>query len=364
MLVVIYKRKQTVGFNEKQEVKVFFPEKINSESELEELLSYPMPEVVELMKRLEGDIMILGIAGKMGITLGRQAVEAIKLAKVEKKVYGVARFSNPESRTQLEEYGIETIKCDLLNQQEVNALQVANVLFMAGRKFGTDGSEALTWAMNAVTPEYVASHFRDSKIVVFSTGCVYPLIAPTSVGCTEEDAANPVGEYAQSCLGRERIFQYNAQKYGTKMVMYRLNYAIDMRYGVLHDIAKLIWEDQPVSLSVSHFNVLWQGDANAYALLALEMADNPVQYLNVTGPEIISVEFIAEAFGKLFNKEIKYVGEPSSKCYLNNASKCFHHYGYPHVSLQWMIDRTAEWFLAGGGSLGKPTHFEVNDGKF
>ncbi len=342
-----------------------FPEQITSEAHLEAVLSQPMPEVVELMKRLDGDIMILGIAGKMGVTMGRQAVEAIRLAGVTKKVYGVARFSNPAAKDELEKHGIITIKCDLLDQAAVNGLPlVKNVIFMAGRKFGTDGSEALTWAMNAVTPAYVAEHFKDSRIVAFSTGCVYPLVGPATGGCTEQVKPAPVGEYSQSSLARERIFEYCSQKYQTKILMFRLNYAIDLRYGVLHDIAKLVWNDQPVSRGVSHFNVIWQGDANAAALRALELADNPMAYLNVTGPETISIEFIAEAFAKAFGKKVNYQGEASDKCYLNNAAKFFHNFGYPHASLQWMIDRTAEWFMNGGGSLGKPTHFEVNNGKF
>lgn len=344
---------------------MLFPEKIENEAHLEEIMSQPMPEVIEMMKRLKGDIMILGIAGKMGVTLGRQAVEAIKAAGVSKKVIGVARFSNPAAKQQLEEHGIETIKCDLLNWHEVNALpQVENVIFMAGRKFGTEGSEALTWAMNAVIPNYVGEHFKNSRLVVFSTGCVYPLVGAATGGCTEADAPAPIGEYPQSGLARERVFEYCAKKNNTPLLLFRLNYAIDTRYGVLHDIASLVWNEQPVSLGVSHFNVVWQGDANAYALRSLELASSDIEYLNVTGPETISIQFIAEAFAKAFGKEVRYVGTPSEKCYLNNASKCFHRLGYPHVSLQWMIERTAEWFMMGGSSLGKPTHFEVNDGKF
>ncbi len=341
------------------------PEKILNETELENFLAVPAPGLIEMMKRLDGDIMILGVAGKMGVTMAFQAVEAIKAAGVSKTVYGVARFSNPEEQSKLEAHGVKTIKCDLLNEDAIASLpEVKNIVFMAGRKFGTGGSEAQTWEMNVLAPHYVVKRFRNSRVVVFSTGCVYPLVGPATGGCTEEVVPEPIGEYSQSCLGRERILEADAARYGTKLLLFRLNYAIDLRYGVLHDIASLVWQGKPVSRGVSHFNVVWQGDANAYALMALELADNPPAYLNVTGPETISVEYIAEAFGRAFGKEVVFEGEPSNHCYLNNAGKCFKLLGYPRVPLLWMIERQAEWFLAGGRSLNKPTHFEVNNGKF
>ena len=342
-----------------------FPETIDNEVLLEDILSEPGTGLVEMMQRLDGDIMILGIGGKMGITLGRQAVNAVKAAGVSKKVTGVSRFSDIEGRKKLEQWGIETISCDLLDQAAVKALpEVKNVIFMAGRKFGTEGSEDLTWAMNTIVPGYVGDHFRKSRIVVFSTGCVYPLVSAGTCGCTEQIPPAPVGEYSQSCLGRERVFGHCARAYGTETLLLRLNYAVDLRYGVLHDIGRQVWSGQPVNNTVGHFNVLWQGDANCYALRALELCASPAAILNITGPEIVPVEYIAGAFGRLMNKPVSYTGVSADKCYLNNAGKAFRLLGYPRVSLEQMILWQAQWLMQGGSSLGKPTHFEVNNGKF
>ena len=344
-----------------------YSDAIRSEQELEELLSTPSPARIEMMKRLDGDLMILGIAGKMGLTMGRRAARAIELAGVKKKVVGVSRFSKPADREKLEAWGIETIPCDLLDREQVRKLpRVANVVFMAGRKFGTDGSEELTWAMNTLVPGNVVEHFKASRIVAFSTGCVYPLVGPETGGCTEAVLPAPVGEYSQSCLGRERIFQHGAKAFGTKVLLFRLNYAIDLRYGVLHDIARQVWNNEPVTDSVGHFNVIWQGDANDAALRSLELAASPAAVLNVTGPETASLRSIAEQLGKLMGREVRYAhdGLGSGSCYLNNAAKMADLFGYPSVPLARMIRWQAEWFKNGGSSLGKPTHFEVNNGKF
>jgi len=235
---------------------------------------------------------------------------------------------------------------------------------MAGRKFGTDGSEELTWAMNALAPGYVGTRFRQSRIVVFSTGCVYPLVNVSQGGCTENVLPYPVGEYAQSCLGRERIFGYCAKTFGTEVLLFRLNYAIDLRYGVLHDIGQQVWNEQPVNNAVGHFNLIWQGDANCQALRALEYCASPAAILNITGPETVPVEYIAEKFGQLMGKQIRYTGQSGDKCYLNNAAKAAKLFGYPRVSLEQMVNWQAEWLMRGGKTLGKPTHFEVNNGKF
>lgn len=338
---------------------------VENEEMLEELLSVPGDGVTAMMKRLDGDIMILGIAGKMGITLGRQAVNAVTEAGVNKRIFGVSRFSDKEARRKLEESGIETISCDLLDRYQVEKLpKVKNIIYMAGRKFGTDGSEDVTWAMNTMIPAYVGTYFRESRIVVFSTGCVYPLVSVISGGCTEDVKPEPVGEYAQSCLGRERVFEYCSKAFGTKILLFRLNYAIDLRYGVLHDIGMQVWNNQPVSNTVGHFNIIWQGDANAYALRSLEHCSSPAIPLNITGPETVSVKYIAEKFSHLMKRSISYSGENKDKCYLNNASKSFNLFKYPRIGLEHMIRWQAEWIMRGGSSLGKPTHFEVNNGKF
>ncbi|MGE4563800.1 MAG: NAD-dependent epimerase/dehydratase family protein [Victivallaceae bacterium] len=342
-----------------------YPLTIDNEEMLDELLALPDQSLIDFMKRLDGDIAILGIGGKMGPTLGKLAVNAIKAAGVKKEVFGVSRFGNAEARQQLENWGIKTISCDLMDRNAVAQLpEFKNIIYMAGRKFGTGGTEDLTWAMNVIVPAIVGERFKGSKITVFSTGCVYPLVSAGTCGCTEDTVLEPVGEYTQSCLGRERVFGHASRTYGTKVLLFRLNYAIDMRYGVLHDIGTQVWNDQPVTNTVGHFNVIWQGDANRIALLSLEHATSPANPLNVTGPEMISVEYIAERFAKLMGKKVSYTGKSADRCYLNNASKAMRLFGYPRVSLETMIDWQAAWLMKGGRSLGKPTHFEVNDGKF
>ena len=337
-----------------------------NEQALDLMLSEPTSETVEMMRRLDGDVMILGVAGKMGVTLAAMAAEACRRAGVTRRIYGVARFSEPDAAKKLENVGVEAIRCDLLDQNAVNLLpQVPNVIYMAGRKFGTDGSEDLTWAMNTVVPAYVAERFKSSRIVAFSTGCVYPLECVSSGGSTETDTPQPVGEYAQSCLGRERVFQYFARQNGTKILLYRLNYAVDLRYGVLHDIAQNIMAGKPVDASVGSFNVIWQGDANNYALRCLEHCASPAMPLNITGPETVAVKFAAEYMGSIMGKEVTYSAPTfGDRCYLNNAGKAFELFGYPTMPLHNMLKMQAEWLMEGGRSLGKPTHFEVNNGKF
>jgi nucleoside-diphosphate-sugar epimerase len=342
------------------------PKTIANETELDELLSRPSSQLIDMMKRLDGDIIVLGIAGKMGATLGMAAVRALKAAGVNKRVIGVSRFSDPTVRVTLEGHGIETIKRDLLDREAVGTLpQAKNVVYMAGRKFGTQGREEFTWATNVIAPDNVGHHFRESQIVVFSTGCVYPLVPVSTGGCTEADTSEPVGEYAQSCLGRERIFGYNSMAFGTPVCLMRLNYAVDLRYGVLHDIGQRVFESQPVDTSVSHFNVIWQGDANCQALLCLEHCTSPPTPINITGPETVSVRFAANQFAQSFGTTALFTGsEEGSRMYLSNAAKAAALFGRPSVSLSQMIEWQAHWIRSGGRSLDKPTHFDVADGRF
>ena len=342
------------------------PERFANVCELESFIATPSEELIAMMKRLDGDIMILGVAGKMGVTMAMLAANAIKAAGVEKSVYGVARFSDAEAQAKLEACGVKTITCDLMDQAQVSSLpQVKNIVFMAGRKFGTQGCEDLTWAMNVLAPSYAANHFKNSRITAFSTGCVYPLVTAEEGGCTEDVQPEPVGEYSQSCLGRERILEYSARMNKTEMLLFRLNYSIDLRYGVLHDIAMPIWKGEKVNNSVSHFNAIWQGCANEAALRSLELVRNPVNILNVTGPETVSTEEVAEEFGRLFGKKVEYMYPVAGKRgYLNNAGKMFELFGKPSITMQQMIKWQAEWIKAGGETLNKPTHFEVNNGKF
>jgi len=340
---------------------------IKSETELETFMSAPSERVVRCMRELDGDIAILGIAGKVGVTLGMMAVRAVKAAGLNKKVYGISRFSDPASRSKLDALGIKTITCDLLDGASVDKLPPAkNVIFLAGKKFGTVEAQDLTWATNTLVPANVARHFASSAIVAFSTGCVYDFAPPWSGGSVETDDPKPVGEYAQSTLGRERIFEYYSRTAATPVCLFRLNYAIDLRYGVLYDIAAKVYGGEPISLSVGTFNCIWQGDVLERTLLSLKLCSSPPTVLNITGPETVSVRWVAEEFGHRFGREPIFMGsEPSGPGgYLTNAAKSFSLFGYPSISLPDMIDMVAQWMSAGGSSLGKPTHFESTDGKY
>ncbi len=338
---------------------------INNEEDLDKELSRPSEALVQMMKLLDGDLVILGIGGKMGLTLGRMAAEAVEQSGKQRRVIGVSRFSDEASRQWLEDNGVETIRCDLLDEDAVASLpDAANVIFMVGRKFGTAGSESMTWGINMVTSANAARRYSSSRMVVFSTGCVYPLVDVKSGGCLETTPPNPVGEYAQSCLGRERIFQYFCETQQTPMSIYRLNYAIDLRYGVLHDIARWIWEEKPVPLNVPVFNCIWQRDANERALLSLEHCSVPADILNVTGFEKLKVKEVAEKLGKHLNKPVNFCGEPGTKAYLSDATDSIRRFGDPDMSVDDMIDATASWIKNCGITLNKPTHFEVSNGEY
>ena len=317
------------------------------------------------MTALAGDILILGVGGKMGPTLAKQAKRAINLAGITKKVIGVSRFSTPGVREGLHEAGIETITADLLSEDCLQNLpNIQNVILMAGRKFGSTDNESLTWAMNSYMPGRVANKFRDARLVIFSTGNVYPMTPVSHGGATEWSPLAPTGEYAQSCLSRERICAYFSSQFGTQMAILRLNYAIDLRYGILLDIAEKVYTEQPIQLEMGNVNVIWQRDANAVALRAFAHCQSPPLILNVTGPETVSVRYLALSFGAIFNKPPRFESEESETALLSNASRCHRLFGSPRVSLEQMIEWIAEWVRIGGTTLRKPTHFEVRDGKF
>ena len=338
---------------------------IRSVEELEDLLSTPSPALIEEMAQLKCDILILGVGGKMGPSLAKLGIRAIREAGVDKKVTGVSRFSEPGLKGELEGYGVETISIDLLNDEELQTLpEVENVIYMAGKKFGTTGQEHSTWAMNTYLPGRVGEKFKNSRIVVFSSGNIYPFMPIGSGGADENVAPDPKGEYAQSCLGRERIFQYASHKYRTPLLIYRLNYAVDLRYGNLLEIAQMVNEGREIDLTSGHMNVIWQGDANEIALRSLSICDHPAKILNVTGPETISIRWVAEEFGKLLDKNPRFVNEEASDALLNNAGQCHRLFGYPRVTLREMIEMTAHWVAIGGESLNKPTHFQTRSGKF
>lgn len=341
------------------------PDAISTEEELEDIMTVPPARLVSMMEELEGDIMILGIGGKMGLTLGREAMRACQEAGVDKRVVGVSRFSDPSVRQKLEAIGLEAISCDLLDRDQVAELpKTPNIIYMAGRKFGTTGDPELTWVMNTLMPSKAAEHFAGSRTVVFSTGNVYPLTQVAFGGATEDTPPDPVGEYAQSCLGREQVFTYYSKRDQTPVTIFRLNYAVDLRYGVLHDIGSKVLNGETVDLSMGHANVIWQGDANTQALLALSHCGVPPEIVNVTGPETVSIRYMAAELGRLMGKEPVLEGLESETALLSNSAKACRLFGYPQVSLHQMLLWTANWLLAGGKSLSKPTHFEVRSGKF
>lgn len=333
--------------------------------ELEARLASPNARDLSAMRSIDGDIVILGAGGKMGPSLARRIKRAIQDSGSVSRVLAVSRFSSAEVVNELKRDRIETIACDLLNRDEVERLPLCpNVLFLSGRKFGSADRPDLTWAANTIIPAHVAFHYRASRIVVFSTGNVYAHVRLKSGGSIETDRPDPIGEYAQSCLGRERLFEYYSNEYGTPCLLFRLNYAVDLRYGVLVDIARKVRAGQPVDLTVPAFNAIWQGDANSYALRCLQHCSSPPQVMNVTGPETVSVRCVAEYFAHEFHRELLFCGKESDWALLSNASRCHSLLGYPDVSLDELMGWVAHWVGCGGESLNKPTKFEVADGKF
>ena len=325
----------------------------------------PSQQLIEDVSSLDGDIIILGAGGKMGPALAKLCKQAILKTGLQKKVIAVSRFSEHGLKEDLNSAGIETISVDLLEDDQLQSLpDVKNVLYLAGTKFGTTGKESFTWAMNSYLPGRVADKFKHSRIVAFSTGNVYPLSPVISGGCTEDHPPEPLGEYAQSCLGRERIFQYSSAKYGTPVLVYRLNYANDVTYGVLLEIGKSVLQDRPVNVSMGNVNVIWQGDANEIALRSLLHCSTPPKILNVTGPETLSVRWVAEQFGKQFQKQPAFEGEEQSTALLSNAAESVRLFGYPKTSVLQIIELVAEWLKQGGKVLNKDTHFQERKGKF
>jgi dTDP-4-dehydrorhamnose reductase len=338
---------------------------INSVEQLEDHLSAPSEADVAAVSSLEGDIIVLGAAGKMGPSLCRLAVRAIREAGLRKRVIAVARFSDTRIRCDLEMSGAETITCDLLRPGALGQLPNApNVIFMAARKFGTSGSEHLTWAMNTFLPGLVGERFRDSRIVAFSTGNVYPLVPVGSGGATESTPVAPIGEYAQSALGRERMFEYGSANWGTPVTIVRLNYAVEVRYGVLVDIAQKVFNREPVDVTMGYVNVIWQRDANSVSLRSLAHCQSPPFILNLTGHKTLAVRDVANQLGKRLGIEPIFRGQESGEALLSNAAKAEALFGRASVSPDQLIDCVAHWITHNGPLLNKPTHFEVQDGKF
>ncbi len=340
-------------------------ELIRDEAALEERLSRPTPGVLDALRELDGDVLVLGASGKMGPTLARMARRALDELGRDDKVIAVARFSDDAVREYLQEYGVETVRCDLMERAQVLALPTApNVLFLAGQKFGTSEQPENAWAMNTLTPASVAEHYADSRIVAFSTGCVYPLTSVNEGGSCEDDELGPPGDYANSCVGRERVFTYFSRRNSTPVALFRLNYAIDLRYGVLLDVAQKVFAGAPVDVTTGYVNVIWQGDANARALQCLAHAASPPFVLNVTGAQTIAVRELAGRFADEFGRKAIITGEEASHAWLSDASRSCELFGPPSVSLEQMIAWVAHWVSQGGATLDKPTHYEARDGKF
>lgn len=338
------------------------PERFRDEDHLEDFMTQPNDLLRVDLRKAPGDIIVLGVGGKMGPTLARLA----KRADPARRVIGVARFSEAGLREKLQSWDIECIEADLLDRAGIEKLpRSPNVVFMAGRKFGSSGAEHLTWAMNAHVPAMVAEVFAKSRIVAFSTGCVYPYVDVTKGGATEETpAVPPPGAYANSCVAREAMFEHFSRKYDTPGRIIRLNYAIDMRYGVLHDVASKVHAGATIDLTAGHVNVIWQGDANAMILRMLAHCTTPASPINISGPETISIRWLAEEFGRLFGKTPQFTGKEAADGWLVNTSKARKLLGGPPVPLERMIRWTADWIARGARSLGKETHYDTRDGSF
>lgn len=337
------------------------PERFRDVADLEDAMSRPSAALLDTLRRVRGDLMVLGVGGKMGPTLARMA----KRADPARRVIGVARFSEPGLRDKLQAQGIECIEADLLSREALAALPDApNIVFMAGRKFGSTGSEWLTWAMNAHVPALVAERFPRSRIVAFSTACVYPFVDVGSEGAPESlPPTAPSGEYANSCVARERMFEHFSHQFHTPGRLLRLSYAIDMRYGVLHDVAQKVLRREAIDLAMGHANVIWQGDANDWTLRALAHCDTPTSPLNISGPKI-SIRAVAQGLGRRLGIEPVLQGQEAPTAWLVDCSEAFRLFGPPSVNLDTMLDWTADWVSHGGASLGKPTHYEARDGKY
>jgi nucleoside-diphosphate-sugar epimerase len=340
------------------------PASIEEERQLEELLSRPCAADVAFARTLSDDVLVAGAGGKMGPSLARRVRRAFDAAGTKRRVLAVSRFSDRGLARALERDGIEPFECDLLDVAAVARLpRVGNVLYLAGRKFGSTDRPDLTWAQNVVAPFLLASHLAASRIVAFSTGNVYPFVGPASPGSTEDDPTEPVGEYAETCLGRERVFTHISREKGTPVVLFRLFYAVDLRYGTIVDVARNVLAKEPVSLRVPRVNAIWQGDANSYAFRSLALCESPPRPLVVTGPPI-AVRELARRFGRLLDRPVLFEGEEGDRVLLGHPALCTSLLGPPEVDTDRLVEWTAGWVARGGRSLGKPTHFEATDGRF
>ena len=341
------------------------PDTITDVNQLEDLLSTPGEGVIDTLAALDGDLVLLGAGGKMGPTLARMARRAFDANGSKRRVIAVSRFSKPETEAALHAHGIETVRCDLLDPEQVARLPEAPlVVYMTGMKFGTSENAGRTWAMNTYAPANAFTRYRQSRIAAFSSGNVYGLAPVASGGSKESDTLTPIGEYAMSCLGRERIFDHFSRTHATPTAIIRLNYACELRYGVLVDLANWIWADKPVPLAMGYLNAIWQRDANAVTLRALADASAPPFVLNVAGPELLRVRDVAVELGRLLGRTVTFEGEERDAAFLNNAALMVERYGPPRTSVDCLLAWIADWVKREGLQHGLPTHFEVTSGDY
>jgi nucleoside-diphosphate-sugar epimerase len=342
------------------------PSEIADVAQLDDLLSTPTDYVIESLRKRQGDYVVLGAAGKMGPSLSRMIRRGLDATgKKTTRVIAVSRFSGASAEDEFRRHGVETIRADLMDQRQLDALPDApNVVYMVGMKFGTMNREALTWAMNVFLPGVVMQRYRNSRVVAFSSGNVYGLSPVALGGSLESEEVRPDGDYAMSVLGRERIVEHFSRTLNIPTSVIRLNYAVEMRYGVLHDIGAKVHRGEAVDLTMGNATVIWQGDANAMSIAAFDPASSPPFVLNVAGPETISVRRVAGTFARHFGKPATFTGSEAASALLSNGQLGHQLYGYPRVPLQQIIAWTAKWIEQGGQTHGKPTHFETRDGKF
>ncbi len=338
----------------------FGVDRIEIEEALIAKMTEPSPEVVEAVSQIDGEIMILGIAGKMGPTLGELLVRA-----GAKGVVGVSRFSDPSSRDPLEAAGIRTVRCDLMDDEGLRQLpEVGHIILMAGHKFGATGNEPLTWAMNTMLPARVMQRFPESRVVYVSSGNVYRFTSPETGGAVESSPLDPIGEYAQSRLGGERLVEFYSERDGTPVTIVRLFYATELRYGIILDIAQNVWNREPINLSMGYANQVWQGDANSYLARCFPLCESPARTLNLTGPEMLSVRELATQLGGLMGVEPIFEGQEEDTALLGNVGTLLDLLGPPRVTATEIVEWVAGWVMQEGSTLGKPTKYEARDGKF
>ena len=341
------------------------PEVIQDENQLIDVLTRPRLELIEFIRSVTSPLVILGAGGKMGPTLAVLAQRAAQLARHPLQVIAVSRFADASSRRWLERYSVKTLSADLLKRNEVRKLpKAAQVIYLAGLKFGTQENPALTWAVNTIAPAYVAEHYASSRIVALSTGNVYPLVPFDTGGAAESQALTPLGEYSNAAIARERVFEYFAQNSSLSLALIRLNYAVELRYGVLLDIAQKVAAGELIDLTTGYFNCLWQGDANEMIIRSLALTTRPPAVFNLTGPTVFSVRAVAKEFARHLGRPARFVGTEAPSALLNNPAKICRQLGPPSTSPETMIRWIAHWIKRGGQTLNKPTHFEVRDGQY